>query len=142
MEKIEEPRVTSMRGHRERLRERFLNSGFYGFQDYEVVELLLTLATPRRDCKLTAKETVKKFGSLKGVLVASPEELQSVKGIGKANIFGFKLARELAKVYLEQKTKEQYSCRSSKEVFDYLYVSMRDLKKEIFKVIKSDLKIL
>ena len=124
-----------MKGHRERLRRRFLETGFVGFQDYEVVELLLTLATPRRDCKFIAKETIKIFKDLRGVLEASSEQLKAVKGIGETNIFGLKLARELAKMYLEQKTKEQYACRSSKEVFDYLYVSMRDLKKEVFKVI-------
>ena len=42
-------------GHRQRLRERFLTNGLEGFHDYEVIELLLTLATPRKDCKVAAK---------------------------------------------------------------------------------------
>ena len=45
-------------GHRQRLRERFLNSGLQGFHDYEVIELLLTLGTPRADCKQPAKDAV------------------------------------------------------------------------------------
>ena len=43
-------------GHRQRLRERFLNSGLKGFHDYEVIELLLSLCTPRKDCKQSAKD--------------------------------------------------------------------------------------
>jgi len=50
-------------GHRQRLREKFLTSGFAGFLDYEIVELLLTLSTPRKDCKQQAKEAIKKFSS-------------------------------------------------------------------------------
>jgi len=57
-------------GHRRRLRQKFLDSGISGFQDYEVVELLLTLGSPRRDCKPQAKAALRKFKSLRGVLEA------------------------------------------------------------------------
>ena len=53
--------IKSKTGHRQRLRERFLNSGLQGFHDYEVIELLLTLGTPRSDCKQAAKDVLKKF---------------------------------------------------------------------------------
>ena len=66
------------RGHRKRLRDKFLRSGLAGFHDYEIVELLLSLGTPRRDCKIPAKEAVKKFQTLRGVLEATPEELQQI----------------------------------------------------------------
>jgi DNA repair protein RadC len=62
-------------GHRNRLRERFLNSGLDGFHDYEVIELLLTLATPRKDCKDSAKAALKKFKTYQGVIEASPKSL-------------------------------------------------------------------
>jgi len=48
-------------GHRQRLREKFLTSGLSGFHDYEVIELLLTLGTPRKDCKEAAKKAIKRF---------------------------------------------------------------------------------
>ena len=51
-------------GHRRRLREKFLESGLAGFHDYEVIELLLTLATPRKDCKEAAKAAMARFKSL------------------------------------------------------------------------------
>ena len=60
-------------GHRGRLREKFLASGLDGFHDYEVIELLLTLATPRKDCKEQAKAALRRFKTLQGVIEASPE---------------------------------------------------------------------
>lgn len=66
-------------GHRKRLRERFLQSGLDGFLDYEIVELLLTLGTPRRDCKQQAKAAIAQFNGHAGVLDATFEELQQVK---------------------------------------------------------------
>ncbi|WP_051327078.1 JAB domain-containing protein [Desulfatibacillum aliphaticivorans] len=68
-------------GHRGRLRERFLQNGLDGFLDYEVVELLLTLATPRKDCKQQAKAAVDHVGSLKAVLAADTDDLQKVKAL-------------------------------------------------------------
>jgi DNA repair protein RadC len=122
-------------GHRKRLRERFIKSGLSGFHDYETVELLLTLGSPRKDCKQQAKEALKKFKSLRGVLSASPEELQQINGIGPHSAFGIKLVQEVAREFLKEKIMGRPSCKSSQEVFDYLYHSMRDLKKEVFKVL-------
>ena len=59
------------RGHRKRLREKFLKSGLSGFHDYEIIELLLSLGTPRKDCKVPAKEALKKYQTLRGVMEAS-----------------------------------------------------------------------
>lgn len=122
-------------GHRERLRQKFLRSGTDGFHDYEIVELLLTLGSPRRDCKQLAKDVLKKFKTLRGALEASPEELQEIKGIGPNNIFGLKLVREVAEDFLKEKIVDKPIYQSARQVFDYLYHSMRGLKKEVFKVI-------
>ena len=122
-------------GHRKRLRERFINSGLSGFQDYEVVELLLTIGSPRRDCKQAAKEAIRKFKTLRGILEASPQELQKIPGIGPHNAFGLKLVQEVAREFLKEKILDRSIYQSAQQVFDYLYHSMRDLKKEIFKVL-------
>jgi len=122
-------------GHRSRLRQKFLDSGIGGFHDYEVVELLLTLGSPRRDCKPQAKAVLRKFKSLRGVLEASPEELRQIKGIGSSNAFGIKLVQEVARKFLKDRIVDKPVYRSSQEIFDYLYHSMRDRKKELFKVI-------
>ena len=122
-------------GHRKRLRDKFLSSGLRGFHNYEIIELLLTLGTPRKDCKEQAKEAIKKFKSLRGVLEADIEELQEIKGIGSHNVFGIKLIKEVAKESLKEKLSEKPLVTSSKDLFDYLYLSMRGLKMELFKVI-------
>ena len=106
-----------------------------GFADYEVVELLLSLGTPRKDCKPLAKEAIKKFKTLRGVLSASMEELQQIKGIGPHSAFGIKLMQDVAREYLKEQIIDKPVFQSSQEIFDYLYHSMRDLKKEVFKVI-------
>ena len=125
-------------GHRERLREKFLTSGLDGFHDYEVIELLLTLATPRKDCKDQAKAALKRFKTLQAVIEAPPEQLQEIKGIGPKNIFGIKLVQAVAERYLQKKLIKKDPIRSSKELFEYLYHSLRDKKREIFKVVFLD----
>ena len=64
-----------LRGHRNRVRERYLNTGLDTFQDYEALELLLFYAIPRKDTKSTAKNLIARFGSLPAVLDATLEEL-------------------------------------------------------------------
>lgn len=125
----------STSGHRQRLRERFLNAGLQGFHDYEVIELLLTLGTPRRDCKQAAKDALKKFGSLNAVLEADPKELQAINGIGPNNVFGLKLTQTVARRYLADRIIGQDIITSSDEVLDYLKHNLRDKTQEIFSVI-------
>lgn len=135
MQKSEMPSDNAHQGHRKRLREKFLKSGLAGFHDYEIVELLLSLGTPRKDCKLPAKEVIKKFKTLRGVLEASVEELQQISGIGAHSAFGIKLVQEVAREYLKARILDRPFYKSSQEVFEYLYHAMRGLKKETFKVI-------
>ncbi len=122
-------------GHRKRLREKFIKSGLAGFHDYEIIELLLSLGTPRKDCKQQAKEAIKRFKTLRGVLEAPPEELQQISGIGPHSTFGIKLMQAVAREFLKEKIIDKPFYKSSQEIFDYLYHSIRDLKKEVFKVI-------
>jgi DNA repair protein RadC len=135
MEKPKTPLIETHQGHRKRLREKFLKSGLSGFHDYEIVELLLSLGTPRKDCKPAAKEAIGRFQTLRGVLEAPIEELQQIKGVGAHSAFGIKLVQEVAREFLRAKMLEKPFYRSSQEVFDYLYHSMRGLKKEVFKML-------
>jgi DNA repair protein RadC len=122
-------------GHRKRLREKFLKAGLAGFHDYEIVELLLSLGTPRKDCKLPAKELIKRFKTLRGVLEASTEELQEIDEVGAHSAFGIKLVQAVSREFLKAKILDKPFYQSSQEVFDYLYHSMRGLRKEVFKII-------
>lgn len=127
-------------GHRRRLREKFLESGLSGFHDYEVIELLLTLAMPRRDCKDIAKAALVRFKTLQGVLEALPVQLQEIKGIGPQNVFGIKLIQAVADRYLEKRLENKDIISHSKALFEYLYYNMRDKSRECFKVIHLDAK--
>ena len=81
-------------GHRQRLRDKFLAQGLDAFTDGEVIELLLTLGTPRSDCKAPAREALRQLGSLPAVLDAPAARLEKIRGIGPKNAFalGFILA--------------------------------------------------
>jgi len=135
-------------GHRKRLRERFQKTGLSSFQDYEVVELLLTLAIPRKDVKIPAKEAIKKFGSLKGVLDAPIEELRKIPGIGEVAPLAIKFIREAATLYLQPKTQtdltiaktepEKICLEDSKILSDYCRAAIGAQPNEVFKVIYLD----
>jgi len=125
-------------GHRERLRDKFLAAGLEGFLDYEVIELLLTLATPRKDCKAPAKAALERFKTLQGVFEASPKELMQVKGIGPKNVLGIRLIKAVADRYLERKVVGKRPIHNARELFDYLYFNMKDRHRECFKVVFLD----
>ena len=122
-------------GHRQRLRERFLAGGLEGFHDYEVIELLLTLATPRKDCKDAAKAALKRFKTLQNVLEAAPRELCKIAGVGPKNLFGIKLIKAVADRYLEKKLIHRDAISDSSALFDYLHHHIGDKRREFFKVI-------
>lgn len=122
-------------GHRKRLRDKFLEGGLDRFSDEEVVEFLLTLGTPRKDVKPQAREALKKFGNLSGVLSAPIEKLTEVEGIGPRNALYLNFVHQVAGRYLRDRAKGRTFFGSSKAVFDYLFHSMRDLKREVFKVL-------
>lgn len=125
-------------GHRKRLRDRFLQSGLDGFLDYEIIELLLTLGTPRKDCKQTAKVAIKTFKGLRGVLDASLEDLQTIKGIGSSNAFGIKLFQAISERYAKEKLPSKITLNSTKKVVDYLKQKFGREKKEHFIVLLLD----
>ena len=127
-------------GHRKRLRERFLQSGLEGFLDYEIVELLLTLGTPRRDCKQIAKEAIKEFKGLRGVLDATTNELQKVKGIGLSNAFGIKLFQAVSERLAEEKIPKNIELNSIPVVAKYLQELIGRELKENFIVFYLDSK--
>jgi len=139
--KIEKSKTSpTAKGHRQRLRQRFINSGLDGFHDYEVIELLLTLATPRKDCKQAAKAALAAFKTLPAVLEAPIEELCEIKGVGPKNAMGIRLVKAVAERYFKKKLIHKDVINNSKQLFDYLYHSLRDKTREYFKIIFLDAK--
>src|ERR1700679_195776 len=94
-------------GHRMRLRERFLSAGSDALSDYELLEMVLFTAQPRRDMKPLAKSLLKKFGSFAEVVHAPETLLREVDGIGEASINQLRLigaaASRIAKGQLQQR---------------------------------------
>ncbi|RLC25167.1 MAG: hypothetical protein DRH56_05955, partial [Deltaproteobacteria bacterium] len=99
------------------------------------VEFLLTLGTPRGDLRLSARAALKQFGGLSGVLSAPIEKLTEIRGIGPKNALYLKLVHQVAGRYLKDRVAGKVFFGSSRAVFDYLYHAMRDLTREIFKVL-------
>lgn len=127
-------------GHRQRLRDRFLAGGLEGFHDYEVIELLLTLFTPRKDCKDSAKALLKRFKTLQGVFEAPVSELCEVRGVGPKNVFGIKLIPAVSKRFLQQKVVQSEALNNAEALFDFLYHSMSARDRECFKALFLDAK--
>lgn len=127
--------MTKSQGHYANLRNRFLQNDIDGFLDYEVIELLLKLADNRRDQKNTAKRLIKNFQSLKGVLEASPIQLEKIDGVGPANIFGIKLVHSVSRRYLKSQMLNQNVISSSTDIKNYLIHTLRDKSRENFGII-------
>jgi len=125
-------------GHRKRLRERFFKSGFEGFLDYEIIELLLTFGTPMKDCKQMGKEIISKFKTLNGVLNATQEELQQVDGVGEHNSIFIKVVKELNKRTSKEIINSNILLDSPETVFNFLKEKIGSEKKELFVIIFFD----
>ncbi len=125
-------------GHRKRLRERFLRSGLAGFADYEVVELLLTLAIPRLDVKQPAKALIARFGDLRGILDAPTAELQAVPGIGSVTPVALQIIRAAATLYLQQGGENRDSLAEPSRLADFWRMRIGALQNEHFEVAYLD----
>jgi DNA repair protein RadC len=125
-------------GHRRRLRERFERGGFAAFAPHERLELLLTLAIPRSDVKAQARALIYKFGSLRGVLDATPDELRCVAGIGTTTPVVLRIIREAAALYLQEGVEEQCVLDSPTALADFWRTRLAGLDHEIFEVAHLD----
>ncbi len=127
-------------GHRERLRQRFRKGGAEALADYELLELILFRAMPRRDVKTLAKALLVRFGSFAEVVAARPERLAEIEGLGEAAIVEIRIievaARRLAKSAIEKRP----SMSSFAAVVDYCRTAMAFLDREEFRILFLDKK--
>lgn len=127
-------------GHRERLRQRFAESGIDALTDYEVIELILFRAIPRADTKEPAKALLKRFGSL-GEALGAPEHLiREVPGIGDAAARDLKLVAATAKRMLKSEVRGRQVLSSWTQVIDYCRASMAFEPREQFRILFLDKK--
>ncbi|HLH13045.1 MAG TPA: DNA repair protein RadC [Methylovirgula sp.] len=127
-------------GHRERLRERFLRAGGDALADYELLELVLFRAIPRRDVKPLAKDLLARFGSFAEVVSARPERLKEVAGLGEAAIAELKIVAEAAKRFAKVRMDKRPSLGSFSAVLDYCRTAMAFLDREQFRILFLDKK--
>lgn len=125
-------------GHRQRLRDRFLKSGLAGFADYEVVELLLTLAITRADVKQPAKALIARFGNLRGILDAQIEELRAVSGIGSVTPVALRIIKAAATLYLQQSGEGRDSLADPARLSEFWRMRIGALENEVFEVAYLD----
>lgn len=132
-------------GHRSRLRARFLSGGLSALAEYEILELLLTFAIPRKDVKPIAKALLIKFGSFKSVLNASEKELMEVEGVGESSRCLIKFMRELIPLFhLQVLEEERLELDSIDKLIAFFRARMDGEKKEVLELacFDSDLRLL
>jgi len=125
-------------GHRQRLRERFLRSGNEGLQDYELLELVLFRAIPRRDVKPLAKQLIDTFGSFAEVISAPAERLREVEGLGEAAVVELKVVQAAALKLSQARVLNRPVLRSWAKVVEYCTASMAYGDTEQFRVLFLD----
>ncbi|MBF0187291.1 MAG: DNA repair protein RadC [Magnetococcales bacterium] len=99
--------TTVHKGHRERLRKRFLTSGLEGFEDHQILELLLFYVIPRRDTNEIAHLLLKRFRTLSAVLEAEPQDLESIPGIGSNASAFLNLLPSITRRYLHDRANRE-----------------------------------
>jgi len=125
-------------GHRERLRERFYGAGPEALTDYELLEMALFPALPRRDTKPLAKALLKKFGSFAEVVHAPVARLREVEGIGEASVNQIKLLAAAATRVAKGEVKRIIALSSWNDVIDYIRTGMAFADKEQFRLLFLD----
>jgi DNA repair protein RadC len=125
-------------GHRERLRRRFRDAGPDALPDYELLELILFRAVPRRDTKPLAKAILAQFGTFAEALNAPEERLKEVPGLGEAALTEIKLVRAAALRLVRGEVLERPVLASWSQVLDYCRASMGFEAKEQFRILFLD----
>ena len=127
-------------GHRSRLRDRFRKSGADALPDYELLEMILFRALPRRDTKALAKQLLSQFGSFAEVINAPEPRLKEVKGVGEAVITEIKLIRAAALRLMKSEIIERPAFSSWSQVIDYVTAAQAYEKREQFRILFLDKK--
>jgi DNA repair protein RadC len=129
------PEKPHYHGHRQRLRNRFLQGGAGALQDYELLELLLTFAIPYSDVKPLAKNMIAHFGSFNQVLDAPADALMEYMGLREYSAVLIKLVKACSEHYLKQEALRRQPIKSLATLVDYCRTAMGGLADEQFRVI-------
>ena len=125
-------------GHRERLRDRFREAGAQALADYEMLELVLFRALPRRDVKPLAKALLARFGSFAEVIAAPELRLAEVDGMGEAAITELKIVQAAAQRFAKGEVRKRPVLSSWASVLDYVRAAQAFDEKERFRILFLD----
>lgn len=127
----EKPHYT---GHRIRLREKYMMHGKETLQDYEFLEIILSIAIPRRDVKPLAKSLLDIFGSIAAILNAPKERLCDIKGLGDYSLFVFKILCDSAEILQKAQMGQKTILSNWDAVSNYARQKIGHLKHEEFHI--------
>jgi DNA repair protein RadC len=127
-------------GHRERLRTRFREAGGEALADYELIELILFRAIPRKDVKPLAKKLIERFGSFPEALAAPPPRLAEIEGMSEGAVTEFKIVEASARRFAKVLARNRRSMSSWTEVIDYCRTAMAYEDREEFRILFLDKK--
>lgn len=131
---LKQPPPPHHSGHRDRLRERFLKGGVDALQDYEILELILFLALPRRDVKPLAKKLIQNFGSFNGVFHASVRDLVAF-GLSETTAISIKTIEAASFHLMKQDILHQPVLNSWAKLLDYVQATMAHEQREHFRLL-------
>ena len=140
MGKVDKKNTPHHVGHRDRLRERFAKSGAEGLHDYELLELVLFRAIPRRDVKPLAKDLLERFGSFASVISAPTERIVEVPGISERVALELKIVQAASVKLAQGKVMGRPAISSWNALLDYCQASMAYHEKELFRILFLDRK--
>ncbi|HUO88229.1 MAG TPA: DNA repair protein RadC [Rhizomicrobium sp.] len=127
-------------GHRERLRDRFVEGGAAALPDYELMELVLFAAIPRRDVKPLAKALIDRFGSFAEVISAPRGRLLEMNGIGESAVTQLKIVEAAALRLSRSQVLNRPALSSWPALIDYCTAAMARNPQEEFRVLFLDRK--
>lgn len=127
-------------GHRGRLRSRFMDGGEGAVAEYELLELLLFRAIPRKDVKPLAKALIARFGDLAGVLSADPMRLREVDGLGDAAVTELKIVAAAGRTLARARVSDKPVLGAASAVVDYCRAAIGRSSIEEFRVLFLDRK--
>lgn len=133
-EKQPEP-APHYKGHRDRLRQRFLNGGPEALADYELLELLLFMAIPRKDVKPLAKALIREFKDFKGVINAPQEKLASFDGLSENSAITIKYVQAAAHRLIKQEVMHKPVLNSWTRLIEYCTATMAHEQRELFRIL-------
>lgn len=135
-----QPKTSHAAGHRDRLRERFVKAGVDGVQDYELLELILFRAIPRRDVKPLAKEIIRVFGGLPQALAAPIDRLTEIKGVSENAAIELKIIHAASIKLAQARVIDRPVISSWGDLLAYCRAAMADEKTELFRILFLDKK--